>query len=110
MTAMKERAARQLSSLPTTVVSRPAAERVYQHVKGAWPSAYPALASARLFDGYVCSDCARVLVLQLLSRDMWLTRVSLRAAAANLGSVDAWAQLGTAQISLGRARCEELVI
>ena len=40
---MKERAARQLSSLPTTVISRPAAERVYQHVKGAWPSAHPAL-------------------------------------------------------------------
>ena len=33
----------------------------------------------------------------------------LRAAAANLGSVDAWAQLGTAQISLGRARCEDFV-
>ena len=34
-------------------------------------------------------------------------RVCLPAAAANLGSVDAWAQLGTAQISLGRARCEQ---
>ena len=31
----------------------------------------------------------------------------LPAAAANLGSVDAWAQLGTAQISLGRARCDQ---
>lgn len=41
--AMKDRAARQLSHVPTTVISRPAAERVYQHVKGAFPSALPFL-------------------------------------------------------------------
>ena len=49
MVAMKERAARQLSSLPTTVISRPAAERVYQHVKGRWPSAHPASGSSQVF-------------------------------------------------------------
>jgi len=42
--AMKERAARELT---TTVISRPAAEQVYQHVKGAFPSARPCLAAKR---------------------------------------------------------------
>ncbi len=41
---MKERAARELT---TTVISRPAAEQVYQHVKGAFPSARPCLAAKR---------------------------------------------------------------
>ena len=62
--AMKDRAARQLTHMPTTVISRPAAERVYQHVKGAFPSALPLLK----IRSYLCvpgkAEFARVQLLQ----------------------------------------------